>query len=149
MPMLGSHRDWPLRPPAADGPSRAVSDGFRSAVMQTQALGALMSVRPEVAREVVLAVCIDEPRPSDPFGQNRSPFDRLGLSDWQMLYPAAYWKGPFLRFLQIAPQQGLDAIVRLVNYATERWLESGLRRQPTDDDRREYSYEFEIGEKTA
>lgn len=116
--------------------------------MQTQALNGLMLVRPEAAREVLLAVCIDEPKPSDPYDDDRLSLDRLGLPDWLMLYPAAYWNGPFLRFLQAAPQQGLDAIVRLVNYATERWIEGGLRRKPTDDERRRYSYEFEIDGKT-
>ena len=148
VPFLSSYREGPLRPPAADGPSRAVSDGFRSAVMQTQALNGLIVVRPEAVREVLLAVCIDEPKPSDPYGDARLSLDRLGLADWLMLYPAAYWKGPFLRFLQAAPQQGLDAIVRLVNYATERWIEGGPRRKPTDDERRRYSYEFEINGKT-
>ncbi len=139
MPFLTSDRAGPLRPPAADGPLREISDGFRSAVIKTQALNGLIVVRPEAAREVLLAVCIDEPNPSDPHGDDRC---------WLMLYPAAYWKGPFLRFLQAAPQQGLDAIVRLVNYATERWIEGGLRRKPTDDERRRYSYEFEIDRKT-
>jgi hypothetical protein len=34
-----------------------------------------------------------------------------------------YWKGPFLPFLQQQPTEGLDAIVRLVNFATTQWLE--------------------------
>jgi hypothetical protein len=147
-PFLSSYWEGPLRPPAADGPLREVSDGFRSAVMQTQALNGLIAVRPEVAREVLLAVCIDEPKPSDPYDEDRLLLDCHGLADWRMSYPAAYWKGPFLRFLQAAPQQGLDTIVRLVNYATERWLEAGLRRMTTDDERRKYSYEFEIDGKT-
>ena len=148
-PFPSSHRDGPLRPQAADRPSREVSDGFRAAVIQTQALNALIGVRPEIAREVLLAVCIDEPKPSDPYRNDRLMLDRLGLADWRICYPAAYWKGSFLRFLQAAPQQGLDAIVRLVNYATGRWIESGFRRKPTDDERRTYSYEFEIDGKTT
>lgn len=147
-PVLSSYREGPLRPPAADGPLREVSDGFRSAVMQTPALNGLIAVRPNATREVLLAVCIDEPKPFDRYGEDRLLLGRLGLADWRMSYPAAYWKGPFLRFLQAAPQQGLDAIVRLVNYATERWLEGGLRRKPTGDERRKYSYEFEIDGKT-
>jgi hypothetical protein len=141
---ISFYREDPLRPPASDGPSRSVSDGFRSAVMQTQALTGLIIVRPEVAREVLLAVCIDEPKPSDPYGNDRYSLDPLGLSDWRMSYPAAYWKGPFLIFLQLAPLEGLDAIVRLVNYATERWIENGLRRKPTGEDRQRHSFQFEI-----
>jgi hypothetical protein len=144
IPVMSLHRDGPLRPPAADGPSRAVSDGFRSAVMQTQAINGLIAFRPEAAREVLLAVCIDEPKPTDPYGNDTMALDYLGLADWRMSYPAAYWKGPFLRFLQAAPQQGIDAIVRLVNYATERWIEHGFRQKPTDEERQKHSFEFEI-----
>jgi hypothetical protein len=133
-----------MRPPAADGPLRAVSEGFKSAVMDTLALTGLIAGRPEAAREVVLAVCIEEPRPWDPHS-DRSPFrERLGLADWPHGYPAMYWKGPFLKFLQAAPTQGLDAIVRLVNYATARWLEDGLGRKPTDEERKSYGFDFEF-----
>ena len=92
------------------------------------ALSSLVAVRPAAAVEVLLAVCIDEPKPTDPY-RDRSPlFGNLGLADWRQGYPAYYWKGPFLKFLQTAPEQGLDAIIRLVNYATKRWLEDvGVR----------------------
>jgi hypothetical protein len=114
--------------------------------MDTIALNGLISVRPEVAREVLLAVCVDEPKPSDPY--DRSPLrDHLGLADWRHGYPAMYWKGPFLRFLQSAPAQGLDAIVRLVNYATTRWIEDGLGREPTDEERKRNGFEFEFNGK--
>ena len=143
---ISSLRKGRMRPQSADGPSRAVSDGFQSAVMQTIALNGLITVRPEVAREVLMAVCIEEPKPSDP--HDRSPLrDHLGLADWQRGYPATYWKGPFLRFLQIAPEQGLDAIVRLVNYATTRWIEDGLGREPTDEERKNNGFEFELNGK--
>jgi len=118
----------PMRPPAADGPLRKVSDGFRSAVLKTAALNGLITVRPDVATEVLLAVCIDEPKPSDPYNDRLSPLETLGLADWQGGYPAIYWKGSFLKFLQDAPRQGLDAIIRLVNYATRRWLEIAAAR---------------------
>jgi len=148
VPGISFHREGPLRPPSADGPLRAVSDGFQSAVMDTIALNGLISVRPEVAREVLLAVCIEEPKPSETY--DRSPLrDHLGLADWQHGYPAMYWKGPFLRFLQVSPEQGLDAIVRLVNYATTRWIEDGLGREPTDEERRNNGFEFEFNGKSV
>jgi hypothetical protein len=148
-PGVSSYRDGPLRPPSADGPLRAVSDGFQSAVMETAALNGLIAVRPDVAREVLLAVCIEEPKPSDPYNDRSHLLDRLGLADWRWGYPAMYWKGPFLRFLQTAPTQGVDAIVRLVNYATERLIESGLGREPTDEERKNNGYEFEFNGKSV
>jgi hypothetical protein len=148
-PVMLSFPRGPMRAPAADGPLRDVSDGFRSAVLETPALNALIAARPEVAKEVLLAVCIDEPKPSDEY-ERRPPFmERFGIADWRHGYPAFYWKGPFLKFLQDAPQHGLDAIIRLVNYATNRWLEEGLRQSLTAEERRKYEFEFEFDGKTT
>lgn len=104
--------------PAADGPSRRVPSGFGSAVLDTTALNGLVSVRPEVAREVLLAVCLEEPRSRGE--SNTSPFTVPGLANWHSGSPPMYWKGAFLGFLRLAPKEGLDAILRLVNYATEQ-----------------------------
>jgi len=142
--VTSSHRDGPIRPPDPDGPTREVAEGFQAAVLDTQALVGLISVRPEIAREVLLAVCIEEPTPTDLYGDDRWMGLDLGLADWRQGYPPMYWKGGFLRFLQTAPKQGLDAIVRLVNYATARWLEGGLRREPTDADREKFGFDFQI-----
>lgn len=144
---VGSYRDGPLRPPAADGPSRAVSDGFQSAVMETPALNGLIAVRPKAAKEVLLAVCIEEPKRAETGSERMFSRERLGMADWRKGYPAMYWKGPFLQFLQRAPEEGLDAIVRLVNYATSRWIEDGLGRRPTEQERKRYGFEFEFNGK--
>jgi len=146
VPGTSSYREGPLRPASTDGPLREVSEGFQSAVMETVALNGLMAVRPDVAREVLLAVCIEEPKRSDP-NDRLHLLQRLGLADWRRGYPGMYWKGPFLRFLQTAPAQGLDAIVRLVNYATARWIGDGLGREPTDEERKRYGFEFEFNGK--
>ena len=148
-PTMFSWPEGPMRAPDADGPLRSVSQGFRSAVLETPALNALISARPEVAREVLLAVCIDEPKPSDPYSDRPRLTERYGLADWQRGYPAFYWKGPFLKFLQDAPEHGLDAIVRLVNYATIRWLEEGVGPNLTEEERRKYALEFEFDGKLA
>ena len=105
-------------------------------------------MRPEVAREVLLAVCIDEPKPMESYRTGFLTFDRYGLADWPRGYPAIYWKGPFLKFLQDAPEQGLDTIVRLVNYATNRWLEEGAGQNLTAEERRKYGLVFEFGGET-
>lgn len=139
----------PMRPPSADGPLREVSDGFRSAVLETPALNALIPARPEVAREVLLAVCIDEPKPSDPYNDRFLFHQSYGVADWMRGYPALYWKGPFWKFLQDVPEQGLDAIVRLVNYATKRWLEDGVGQNLNHEERSKYGLEFEFNGKTV
>jgi ABC transporter family protein len=147
-PVMLSMPRGPLRAQADDGPAREVPEGFRFAVLDTGALSSLIAVRPAAAAEVLLAVCIEEPRPTDPYGDRSPFFDNFGLSDWQQGYPAYYWKGPFLTFLQNAPEQGLDAIIRLVNYTTQRWLEDvGVRL--TDEERSKYGLEFEFAGKTV
>ncbi len=146
---VSSLHEGPMRPAAPDGPSRAVPDGFRAAILETPALNGLINVRPSVAKEVLLAVCIDEPKHYDLSEGRFLRRERLGLADWQQGYPAMYWKGPFLPFLQRAPEEGLDAIVRLVNYATERWIEDGLGRKPTEQERRRNAFKFEINGKAV
>ena len=148
-PTMLSEPRGPIRPPDADGPLREVSDGFRFAVLETPALNGLIAVRPDVAREVLLAVCLDEPKPSDPYGDRFLLLERNGLADWPHGYPAFYWKGPFLKFLQDAPKQALDAIVRLVNYATRRWLEEGVGRRLTEEERRQYGLAFTFDGKSV
>jgi len=142
-----SFREGPLRPPATDGPARSVADGFQQAVLESAALNGLVVSRPKAAGEVLLAVCIEEPKPSDRYENHPFTFGQFGLTNWPKGYPAAYWKGPFLHFLQQAPEDGLDAIIRLVNYATSRWIENGLGREPTDDERKQYGFEFEFNGK--
>jgi hypothetical protein len=144
-PIMPSRVDGPIRPPDPDGPLREVGDGFRSAVLDTPALSGLIGARPEAAKELLLAVCIDEPKPVE-LHRSPLPLDGLGLSHWQHGYPAMYWKGPFWKFLQDAPEQALDAIVRLVNYATRRSLEDHVGPL-TAEQRQEYALEFEIAGK--
>jgi len=148
-PTMLSYPKGPLRPPDPDGPLEEVSDGFRFAVLETAALNGLIAVRPEVAREVLLAVCIDEPQHSDPYRDRFSLMDRYGLADWAHGYPAFYWKGPFLKFLQVSPEQALDTILRLVNYTTRRWLEDGVGPQLAEEERRKYGLEFTFDGKSV
>ena len=144
-----SYPKGPMRAPAPDGPQREISDGFRSAVLETLALNWLIALRPVVAREVLLAVCIDEPKPSDPYNDRVPSLEKYGLAYWPHGYPAFYWKGPFLKFLQDAPEHGLDAILRLVNYATKRWLEDSVGPNLSDEERKKYGLEFEFDGKPA
>lgn len=134
----------PLRGQANDGPREEVSEGFRSAVLDTAALTALITARPEAAREILLAVCIEEPRPIEMYRDRFSLREDWGLAHWRDGYPAGYWKGPFIAFLQKASGQGLDAILRLVNYATSRSLEGHLGHPITEADRKQYGWEFEL-----
>lgn len=138
---IGLPSSWgPIRLAGPDGPRLRVHDGFRSAVLDSVALDALVSVRPQVAREVLLAVCLDEPKRESEY--ERVPFELPGFAHWRGGWPEMYWKGGFYRLLKAAPREGLEAILRLVNFATDRWLERALGHKATDEERRLFSLEF-------
>jgi len=130
----------PLVRAGTDGPLKRVPEGFRSAVLDTTALTGLAIVRPEIAREVLLAVCLSEPKRESEYRAEH--FSLPGFAYWPDGSPPMYWKGAFYRLLQLTPDEGLDAVLRLVNFATERWLEKGLNRLPSDDDRQKWSLQF-------
>ena len=60
-----------------------------------------------------------------------------------------YWKGPFLAFLRVQPKDGIEAIVRLVNHATSRWLEAAAGPDASDERRRHFGLEFTFGDRTV
>ena len=123
-----SARDWPLRKPWPDGPLRRMDSAFQKAVLQKQAITSMITVRPEIASEVILASCIQEPKPDRPFSYHDMMLDGLGTNSAPDAYPPMFFRGPFLMFLRTRPQEGLDTILRLVNFATERWMESQQKR---------------------
>jgi hypothetical protein len=111
-----------LRKPWPHGPQRQVEESFRNAVLQTDALGALMVSRPEIAGEVLLAVCIEEPQHEYEAYQS-ARLDDSGFAFWHGHMPAMYFNGPFLVFLKASPRIALQTIIRLVDFGTDRWLE--------------------------
>jgi hypothetical protein len=122
-PVLFLHRrPGRLRPPYPDGPRSRVGRGFQKAVLSSRSLEGLVTVRPATAREVLLACCLQEPR-----WESARPDHYLrdipGVHEWMEGYPPMYLKGPFLRFLQLHPDEGLEVILRLVNQATMNWAE--------------------------
>ena len=105
---------WPL------GPRGRVDRGFQVACVKSGGLAPLMRVRPEIAAEVLLAVII-EGEPEESYSRS-APLDHdFGLAFDQGGYPTIYWKSPFLHFLSISPTHAIDALLRLVDFSTERW----------------------------
>jgi len=119
--------EGPMRQPWPDGPTDRVDDAFQKACLETSALTGLIIARLEAAREVLLAVCIEEPKPEDPFGYSGLMMDHLGTEYCPGMHPPMFLRGPFLQFLRLKPEVGLDTVIRLVNFATDRWLESQER----------------------
>jgi hypothetical protein len=111
----GAPAGWP------DGPRDRVDSAFRKLCLTSpDALVPLMAAAPNVASEVLLALLIVPPRVREPYAF-RPPDEGLALEDvyeWRM--PELPTNGPFLALLNTAPNETIDMILRLVNFATER-----------------------------
>ncbi len=114
-------------PPWPDGPKWKVDYDFSELCLNNQdVLMPMMFLRPEIAKEVILALLIQEPgkRPinwrEDPFYKDYELIDQHGPR-W---FPPFYNNGPFQLFLLINQKNGLDLILHLVNFATERWKDA-------------------------
>jgi hypothetical protein len=114
----------PLRDPWPDGPRARVDTDFQVACLDTGAFSALVRARPDAALEVLLAVCIEEPQYED---YSRRLMRECGLDGWRAGDPPLYCRGPFLPFLQQAPEHGLSFVLKLINFATRRYaVDNGL-----------------------
>jgi DNA replication protein DnaC len=119
----------PLADPWPDGPLRNVNhcvhNGFLS---DTDPLQHLFAVRPDVGKEVLLALLIREPLQQfrESFGGVRNEFLHVATKrDW---CPPMYFRGPFLSFLLANREKGVETIVALLNFVTDRWI--GNRDKP-------------------
>ena len=112
-----------LREPWPDGPRRRVPESFCEAALNGDAIAALMREPPAAVEELILAACIEAPQREGEV----HVLDDGGFSDWDHHTPGAYFTGPFLKFLQIDALQGLSTIIKLVNFATDRWKD-GFKR---------------------
>jgi len=111
----------PLRDPWPDGPLAMVDQTFQKVALNMWTLLPLMAAKPALAQELILALIVEHP--------SHQNYDSLSSHVWCGLQyghgvtPAMYFRGPFLTFLQINPKVALDTIIRLVNFATDRFCE--------------------------
>lgn len=110
-------------PPWPDGPSRCVDSTFRKICLKTDALYPLIRFSPSVAREVLLALLIEEPRVRDPFEYISPIQGDLGIEYVQEWDPPFYTCAPLLFFMKNQLVEGLEVVLRLVSFATERWVD--------------------------
>ena len=109
-----------------DAPVQSVDPEFREVCLTTDALFPLIKTNPSVAREVSLALLIEATGGRTQSKQRPRSWrtdDNLKIvivEAWQYK-PPLYDCGPFLFFLRNQPREGLETILRLVNFATERW----------------------------
>jgi len=114
--------------PWPDGPYMKVDMSFKDECLQTDALHPLIVANAALAREVMLALLIEEPRIHDPYRERYSLNDYLEIDPMLQWCPPFYDKGPFLFFLRSQPIEGLELIIRLVNFAVDRLTDSMIRQ---------------------
>lgn len=131
-PLMSADIRRPMPEPWCDGPMHRVDDAFQTASLVNGGLASLMRVRGTIASEVILAALIREPRPRQlDEMDDLSSHEDVGLDFLQGFSPPLYDKGPFWLFLRISPRDAIDCIIRLVDFATERWVEDvrGKRKE--------------------
>lgn len=113
--------------PWPDGPFERVDSCFQKVCLESDALVALIETAPSVAREVTLACAIEEPRSRGNryYGQD----DDVGIVEPSGHRPPLFDLGPYLHFFRGAPEEAITVMLRLCNFATERWYESPARRR--------------------
>ena len=111
-----------LRKPWPDGPKRRVDERFSQAVLAGDALRSLMVSRPAVVQELILAAYIEEPQHQNEYESSMRLNDG-GFAFQSKHTPAMYFSGPWLLFLRTNPAYALATIIRITDFATDRWLE--------------------------
>lgn len=121
-----------LRKPWPDGPKRRVDEHFSQAVLAGDALRPLMVSRPAVAQELILAAYIEEPQHQNEYESSMQLNDG-GFAFQSKHTPAIYFSGPWLLFLRTSPAYALATIIRITDFATDRWLEGFQRFNRTKE----------------
>jgi hypothetical protein len=105
-------QSWP------NGPKAATVSEFQSVFLNPWNSYPLIQQRPEVAAEALLALLIAWPKSMPRFPE--SSIQHHGLQHVSQEFPARYWKTPFLVLLRRNRECGLDCLIKLVDFATER-----------------------------
>ena len=108
-----------MRGPWPDGPLARVDDEFQSVVLDSASIRELYRVRPTIAREVILTTLIEAPY-EERWGGSRLHERELDLVSRHKWLPALYTQGPFLVCLRDNFAEGLELVMRLVDFATAR-----------------------------
>lgn len=118
--------------PWPDGPRTEVDMDFQEQCLSPSNAGSmhpLIDANPSVAREVILALLISPPQENyDVYDYSSIPLDRLEIENIHGYFPPIYFRGPFLYFLRAQPNDGLELIIRLVDFVTDRWADRLVQR---------------------
>jgi GTPase SAR1 family protein len=102
------------------GPQFDVDRNFREYILgDSNSLNELIIYNPTLAKEIILALAIEEPRNLDPDDYHLQ--SNFQIVDFHKFTYGAYFRGPFLQLLRLSPTIGVETIVTLINFATDRW----------------------------
>lgn len=116
---------WP------DGPYERIDGNFEDVCLETDALYPLITLQPIRGTEILLALFIEPPTEVSDYSSHHYKLDINEPHQW---FPPFYNRGPVLFFLRVHPQEALDFIIKLVNFATEQWINTFQRRQKFKDE---------------
>ena len=112
-----------LPEPWPHGPAFRVDGALQKAVLDGDALRPLIESTPDLAREVLLALVISEPKERRPYASHDDPYEL----EWLNWHPQFYTRGPFRAFLSVAEEAALTTILQLIEHSTDRWVEARAR----------------------
>ena len=134
-----------VKQPLHDGPQRRIPEAFRDAVMDRGGLSELITRRPDVAGEILLSVCLEDPG----HREHDSIFGSHGLERWGNGYPPIYFKGPFHTFLQRSPSDAIETIVKLSNIVTHEEMAANQINSLDPKARERFALKFSVDNKTT
>ena len=112
-------KSWP------GGPTRETSRDFFHAWFDSAASIRVFRNSPTIACDATLGFLLDWPKRTLFSREHHgTSIDRYGFTfEADHMYPASYFKGPFLQFLRENWSPILNLIVRMTNFATERYAD--------------------------
>lgn len=126
-------RSWPAEwdeplPPWPDGPYRRQSNEFQDVAVSEPVVSTLIDLDPKLAEEIFLALLISPPRTKNPM------FHDSLMHDYDLEYirgatPAFYDFAPVSKLITKDSGIAIDFILKLSNFATDRWAESWIISQ--------------------
>jgi hypothetical protein len=94
-------------------------EAFRELCLDTDALYPVMDADPDLAAEVISATILPRRIASRRW---RHPLEDYGVPAFYKWSSPLWMRGPFMRFLRVAPQRAIAMIVAITNEATSRYL---------------------------
>lgn len=102
--------------PTESAPNERVDDDFRKVCLESDAINNMISIRPKLAKEILMAVLLQEKD-----ARESSTTLTYGLKDIYGWFPPFYTRGPFISFLMLNDIDGIKLIIKLTNIAAENW----------------------------